>query len=61
MRIRLTGSLHMAPIVVSMTMLGRLVMREWIWPLAPVIAVAYFVFFPHQFGEFVNWAGNFVN
>ncbi len=35
-------------------------MREWIWPLAPVIVVAYFVFYPHQFGEVMNWAGTFV-
>ena len=36
-------------------------MRDWILPLAPVIAIGYFVIYPHQFGEFINWAGNLVH
>ncbi len=35
-------------------------MRDWILPLVPVITIAYFVFNPHQFGEFINWAQTFV-
>jgi hypothetical protein len=35
-------------------------MRDWILPLAPVIAVVYFVAYPHQFGELVTWAQAFV-
>jgi hypothetical protein len=31
-------------------------MRDWILPLAPVIAAAYFMVFPHQFAELVMWA-----
>ena len=36
-------------------------MREWFWPLAPVIAIVYFVVYPHQFGEVMNWAQAFVH
>jgi hypothetical protein len=36
-------------------------MRDWMLPLAPVIAIVYFAIYPHQFGEFVNWAGTFVH
>lgn len=35
-------------------------MRDWMLPLAPVIAVAYFMVFPDQFGELVTWAVTFV-
>jgi hypothetical protein len=34
-------------------------MRDWMLPLAPVIAVAYFMVFPDQFGALVTWAQNF--
>ncbi len=35
-------------------------MREWFWPLVPVIAVVYFVVYPHQLGDVINWAGIFL-
>ncbi len=35
-------------------------MRDWILPLTPVIAAAYFMVFPEQFGALVTWAQAFV-
>jgi len=35
-------------------------MRDWILLLAPVVAITYFVAYPQQFGELLNWARNFV-
>ena len=31
-------------------------MRDWIWPLAPVAMIVYFVAYPAQFDAFVLWA-----
>ena len=36
-------------------------MRDWILPIAPVLAIAYFMMYPHQFGELIGWAGTFVH
>lgn len=36
-------------------------MRDWIMPLVPVMAIAYFIANPHQFGEFVTWVGSYVH
>ncbi len=36
-------------------------MRDWVLPLAPVIAVVYFVVNPHQFGAVLAWAQAFVH
>lgn len=36
-------------------------MRDWILPLAPVLAMAYFALNPHQFSEVITWAGSFVH
>jgi hypothetical protein len=35
-------------------------MRDWILPVAPVIAITYFAINPHQFAELINWAQSFM-
>lgn len=35
---------------------GRCPMRDWMLPLSPVIAIAYFVAFPDKFGALISWA-----
>ena len=35
-------------------------MHGWMLPLSPVIAAAYFMVFPEQFGALVTWAVTFV-
>jgi hypothetical protein len=36
-------------------------MRDWILPMVPVMAIAYFVAYPDQFGVFVSWIENYVH
>lgn len=31
-------------------------MREWLWPLLPVVVVAYFLVYPDQFASLVVWS-----
>ncbi len=35
-------------------------MREWIWPVAPIVAIMYCIAYPDQFTAFVVWAERFV-
>ena len=35
-------------------------MRNWIVPLSPVVAVSYFVLFPHDLFAAVDWVMAFV-
>jgi len=35
-------------------------MRDWMLPLSPVAAIAYFFAFPDQFGALISWAETFV-
>jgi hypothetical protein len=35
-------------------------MREWLYVLAPVLVVAYFMIFPDQYAAVVVWAERFV-
>jgi hypothetical protein len=35
-------------------------MRDWMFMLAPVVLIMYFVVYPDQFYSFVGWAGQFL-
>ena len=32
-------------------------MREWLFPLAPLIAVVYYLIYPYQFAALIHWIG----